>query len=106
MHRGVSKLFVNTKTSFITNTDERLSHPKGYFQPGVLGIDSNKRTLSLAQRTDSREYWRRIRETNLSYIHKQIAASLQQTDNSKDALLDNEPELIRRANLSWYLLLC
>ena len=34
--RGWLELFVNEQTSFITNTDDRLSHPKGYFQPGVL----------------------------------------------------------------------
>ena len=43
--RGWLELFINEQTSFITNTDDRLSHPKGYFQPGVLGIDSNKRIL-------------------------------------------------------------
>ena len=94
IERGWLELFVNTKTSFITNTDERLSHPKGYFQPGVLGIDSNKRILYRWRSVPTRANIGGASERpTASYVFQQIAASLEQTDNSKDALLDNEPEL-------------
>ena len=92
--RGWLELFVNTKTSFITNTDERLSHPKGYFQPGVLGIDSNKRILYRWRSVPTRANIGGASERpTASYVYQQIAVSLDQTDNIKDAVLDNEPEL-------------
>lgn len=92
--RGWLELFVNTKTSFITNTDERLSHPKGYFQPGVLGVDSNRRILYRWRSIPTRANIGGASERPIAtYVYQQITASLEQTDKTKDALLDNEPEL-------------
>lgn len=92
--RGWLELFVNTKTAFITNTDERLSHPKGYFQPGVLGIDSNKRILYRWRSVPTRANIGGASERpTASYVYTKLAESLEQTDSNMDALLDNEPEL-------------
>ena len=44
--RGLLELFVNTKTDLMRLDEARsFSHPKGYFQPGVLSLDSSGRVL-------------------------------------------------------------
>lgn len=92
--RGWLELFVNEQTSFITNTDERLSHPKGYFQPGVLGIDSNRRILYRWRSVPTRANIGGASERpTASYVYQRLTESLEQTDDNRDALLDNEPEL-------------
>ena len=92
--RGWLELFVNEQTSFITNTDERLSHPKGYFQPGVLGIDSNRRILYRWRSVPTRANIGGATERpTASYVYQRLTESLEQTDDNRDALLDNEPEL-------------
>jgi hypothetical protein len=92
--RGWLELFVNEQTSFITNTDERLSHPKGYFQPGVLGIDSNRRILYRWRSVPTRANIGGASERpTANYVYQRLTESLEQTNDSRDALLDNEPEL-------------
>ena len=92
--RGWLELFINEQTSFITNTDERLSHPKGYFQPGVLGIDSNKRILYRWRSVPTRANIGGAAERpTATYVYKKLVESLEQTDSDKDAQLDGKPEL-------------
>jgi len=92
--RGWLELFINEQTSFITNTDDRLSHPKGYFQPGVLGIDSNKRILYRWRSLPTRANIGGAAERPTAcYVYQKIAESLEQTDNIEDAQLDGKPEL-------------
>ncbi len=92
--RGWLELFINEKTSFITNTDDRLSHPKGYFQPGVLGIDSNKRILYRWRSVPTRaNIGGAVERPTASYVYQKVADSLKQSDNIQDAQLDGKPEL-------------
>ena len=92
--RGWLELFVNEQTSFITNTDSRLSHPKGYFQPGVLSIDSNERILYRWRSVPTRANIGGATERpTASYVYQKIVESLEQTDSDKDAQLDDKPEL-------------
>ena len=105
--RGWLELFVNEQTSFITNTDERLSHPKGYFQPGVLGIDSNRRILYRWRSVPTRANIGGASERpTASYVYQRLTESLEQTDDNRDALLDNEPELDSMVDPSRYSLPC
>ena len=92
--RGWLELFVNKDASFITNTDDRLSHPKGYFQPGVLGIDSNKRILYRWRSIPTRaNIGGAVERPTASYVYQKVAESLEQADNIEDAQLDGKPEL-------------
>ncbi|MBT6059432.1 MAG: hypothetical protein HOG51_15470, partial [Gammaproteobacteria bacterium] len=92
--RGWLELFINEQTSFITNTDDRLSHPKGYFQPGVLGIDSNKRILYRWRSIPTRaNIGGAVERPTASYVYQKVAESLEQADNIEDAQLDGKPEL-------------
>ena len=92
--RGWLELFVNKDASFITNTDDRLSHPKGYFQPGVLGIDSNKRILYRWRSIPTRaNIGGAVERPTASYVYQKVAGSLEQADNIEDAQLDGKPEL-------------
>ena len=92
--RGWLELFVNKDASFIPNTDDRLSHPKGYFQPGVLGIDSNKRILYRWRSIPTRaNIGGAVERPTASYVYQKVAESLEQADNIEDAQLDGKPEL-------------
>lgn len=92
--KGWLELFVNRDASFITNTDDRLSHPKGYFQPGVLGIDSNKRILYRWRSIPTRaNIGGAVERPTASYVYQKVAESLEQADNIEDAQLDGKPEL-------------
>ena len=92
--RGWLELFINEQTSFITNTDSPLSHPKGYFQPGVLGIDSNKRILYRWRSVPTRANIGGAAERpTATYVNQKVAESLELTASDKDAQLDDKPKL-------------
>jgi len=87
-------LFINADASFITRTDDRLAHPKGYFQPGVLSIDSNKRILYRWRSVPTRaNIGGAVERPTASYVYQKVAESLEQTDRVEDAQLDGKPEL-------------
>lgn len=92
--KGWLELFINTDASFITRTDERLAHPKGYFQPGVLSIDCNRKVLYRWRSTPTRaNIGGAVERPTASYVYQKVAESLEQVDNIEDAQLDGKPEL-------------
>ena len=103
--RGWLELFVNEETSFITNTDDRLSHPKGYFQPGVLSIDSNERILYRWRSVPTRANIGGATERpTASYVYQKVAESLELTTSDKDANWMTSPNWIPKAGHSLYSL--
>ena len=92
--KGWLELFINTDASFITRTDERLAHPKGYFQPGVLSIDCNRKVLYRWRSIPTRaNIGGAVERPTASYVYQKVAESLEQTDKAEDAQLDGKPEL-------------
>ena len=87
-------MFINADASFITRTDDRLAHPKGYFQPGVLSIDCNKRVLYRWRSIPTRaNIGGAVERPTASYVYQKVAESLEQNEKVKDAQLDGKPEL-------------
>lgn len=85
---------MNEQTSFITNTDARLSHPNGYFQPGVVSIDHNRKILYRWRSVPTRaNIGGAVERPTASYVYQKVAESLEQKDLIEDAQLDREPEL-------------
>ncbi|MEO1913688.1 MAG: hypothetical protein ABGW98_07505, partial [Myxococcales bacterium] len=106
VERGLLELIVNTKTELTAPKGTKFSHPKGYFQPGVLALDSNARVLYR---------WRSIPTRNniggavarptahyvFDLVSKALASATSDTA-AADAELDTNPELDSRG-IPWPL---
>ena len=103
--RGWLDLFVNERLEFIHASTGALdwvpTHPKGYFQPGVLALNAGGRVLyrwrsvpthrnigGAAERPTSEHVWARV------------AGALQAADDRLDAPLDRDPPLDSRG-IAW-----
>ncbi len=105
--RGLVDLFVNQETEFLERSvaaggaDFAPTHPKGFFQPGVLVLRSDGRVLYR---------WRGVPTHNnmggaterptAEYVWSNVEAALAQGEAVADADLDTEPQLDSRG-LPW-----
>tara|TARA_B100000767_G_C19760571_1_gene534962 strand:- start:1921 stop:2550 length:630 start_codon:yes stop_codon:yes gene_type:complete len=92
--KGWLELFVNKQTDFLRDENSKLSHPKGYFQPGVLCLDANQRVLYRWRSVPNKKNIGGAAERpTAGYIYKQVLKSLSSTGEAEDAPLDTQPEL-------------
>lgn len=94
--RGLLELFVNEKADLLRSaTPHRVSHPKGYFQPGVLALDATGRVLYRWRSRPSRKNIGGASERpTANHVFGNVSRALGETS---DAELDTQPELDSRA---------
>ena len=106
IERGWLQLFVNTNTDLQENFEgSKFSHPKGYFQPGVLAIGDGGRVLYRWRGVPTRKNMGGATERpTANYVYEKISAALEGPASSEiaDAELDDAPELDMRG-IPWPL---
>jgi peroxiredoxin len=107
--RGWVDLFVNQEFEFIEKSvsrqdvDWKPTHPKGYFQPGVLVLRADGRVLYRWRGVPTHKNMGGATERpTAEYVWSQIAAALEQGDAAVDADLDTDPALDQRG-LPWLI---
>ncbi|MEM9406836.1 MAG: hypothetical protein AAGA81_12440 [Acidobacteriota bacterium] len=74
----------------------KLEHPKGFFQPGVLAIDTQKRLLYRWRSVPSVENQHgALARPEPSYVWDAVEESLAAGPSGPDAVLDDDPEIDR-----------
>ena len=103
--RGFLELFVNDKTDLI-RLDKIFSHPKGYFQPGVLALDATGRVLYRWRSRPTRKNMGGATERpTAGHVFENVSRALAVPASSAEtahAELDTRPKLDSRA-LPWPL---
>jgi len=99
--RGLLDLIVNPDVDLLIKTEgSTLSHPKGYYQPGVLAMDSNGRVLYRWRGIPTRKnIGGAVARPTPEHVFKNISGALAEptTANERaDAALDTDPELDQR----------
>ena len=94
--RGWLDLFVNERLEFLQASvgasDWTPSHPKGYFQPGVLALHANGRVLYRWRSVPNRKNMGGAAERpTAEHVWKKIASSLEFGPETPDATLDVDP---------------
>ena len=107
--RGLLELFVNTKSGLADlHVDSLYSHPKGYFQPGVLSLDSKGRVLYRWRGVPTRKNMGGATERpTAEHVFENVSRALAESDSSgepADAALDTNPKLDSRG-IPWPLFL-
>jgi hypothetical protein len=105
--RGLLELFVNTETRLVrADGSETYSHPKGYFQPGVLALNADGRVLYRWQgRPTRRNMGGATERPTAEHVFKNVSRALAAAASSSepvDAELDTMPELDSRG-IPWPL---
>ena len=108
--RGLLDLFVNTETALMVNNadspDSRFSHPKGYFQPGVLALASNGRVLYRWRGRPTRKNMGGATERpTAAHVFEKLSGALAEASSASepmDAELDASPALDSRG-IPWPL---
>jgi hypothetical protein len=104
--RGWLDLIINPKTDTITGGENSIfSHPKGYFQPGVLVLDKNGRILYRWRSVPTRSNMGGATERpTAEHVFEKISRSLAApaSDAAQDAELDLKPKLDSRG-IPWPL---
>ena len=103
--RGWLELFVNKSALGLIDTEDSIySHPKGYFQPGVLSLDSNGRILYRWRSVPTRKNMGGATERpTSSYIFDKVTEALSNKSTGggpAGATLDTNPRLDSRG-LPW-----
>ena len=97
---GWLELVINTRTElFEQQKDSSFSHPKGYFQPGVLALDKTGRVLYRWRGVPTRSnLGGAVERPTAEYVFEKISAALDTPANAEtsDAELDLRPELDSR----------
>ena len=104
--RGWLDLFVNERLEFLkrsaTRADFTPTHPKGYFQPGVLALSREGRVLYRWRGVPThKNIGGAVERPTASYAWAQIENALE-SGTSEDASLDLDPELDTRG-VPWAL---
>jgi peroxiredoxin len=98
--RGWLELIINTRTElFEQQKDSNFSHPKGYFQPGVLALDKSGRVLYRWRGVPTRSNMGGATERpTANHVFGKISAALEAPASAEpaDAELDLRPELDSR----------
>lgn len=99
--RGLLDLYVNTKVDlFEERKDSIFRHPKGYFQPGVLALDSNGRILYRWRGVPSRKNMGGATERPTpTHVFEHVSQALDSAASGvklPDAELDTNPKLDSR----------
>jgi hypothetical protein len=105
--RGLLELFVNAETKLMSKAENSIySHPKGYFQPGVLALASDGRVLYRWRGIPTRKNMGGATERpTAEYVFSRISGALSDSASSEersDADLDLKPELDSRG-IPWPL---
>ena len=104
--RGWLQLFVNTNTDLQENFEgSKFSHPKGYFQPGVLALDGNGRVLYRWRSVPTRKNMGgAAARPTAKHVYSKLSAAQQApaSSDTSDAELDDAPELDMRG-IPWPL---
>lgn len=104
--RGWLDLIVNPKANLITGDENSpFSHPKGYFQPGVLALDKSGRILYRWRGVPTRSNMGGATERpTADHVFEQVSRALAAAapDVARDAELDLEPKLDSRG-IPWPL---
>jgi len=103
--RGWLELFVNDKTSNLLGGEDSIySHPKGYFQPGVLALDPSSRILYRWRGRPTRKNMGGATERpTAAHVFENVSRALSSsssTGEAADAALDTKPKLDSRG-LPW-----
>ena len=103
--RGLLELLVNTKTDLMSLDEARtFSHPKGYFQPGVLSLDSSGRVLYRWRgRPTRRNMGGATERPTAAHVFENVSRELAvsaASGGAADAELDTNPKLDSRG-LPW-----
>lgn len=101
--RGWLELIVNPETTVMSDREDSFyHHPKGYFQPGVLALDSGGRVLYRWRGIPTRKNMGGATERpTANHVYENLSAALA-TPGADDAVLDEKPELDSRG-LPWPL---
>jgi hypothetical protein len=97
--KGWLDLFVNKRLEFLQRSagdsgDWAPTHPKGYFQPGVLGLDSEGRVLYRWRGVPSHKNMGGATERpTAEYVWEKVARALDSDGAAPDAPLDTKPTL-------------
>jgi hypothetical protein len=99
--RALLDLFVNTDTQLMSRMENSIySHPKGYFQPGVLALATDGRVLYRWRGTPTRKNMGGATERpTAEYVYSCVSDALADFDSStgrSDADLDVNPKLDSR----------
>jgi len=99
--RGLLDLFVNERMEFLrastAGRDFSPSHPKGYFQPGVLALTGDGRVLYRWRGVPTHSNMGGATERpTAAYVWSHVEAALKQGDGAADAPLDADPALDSR----------
>lgn len=91
--RGWIDLIISKWDSkIISRHDDRISHPKGFFQPGVLVVNKNGTVLYRWQSGLTKQnYGGSTHRPTPEYVWSQIHAALN-SPQQRDAAVDNHPE--------------
>ena len=105
--RGLLELFVNPEIELIQQSSgQKLSHPKGYFQPGVLALASEGRVLYRWRgRPTRRNLGGAAARPTAEHVYASVSRALADSAASgeaKDADLDADPVLDSRG-IPWPL---
>jgi hypothetical protein len=104
--RGWLDLIINPKTDTITGQENsKFSHPKGYFQPGVLAVDKSGRVLYRWRGVPTRSNMGgAVERPTADHVFEQVSRGLNASapDAAQDAELDLEPTLDSRG-IPWPL---
>jgi hypothetical protein len=105
--RGLLELFVNTRTNLMEfDENSPYSHPKGYFQPGVLSLAADGRVLYRWRGTPTRKNMGGATERpTAKHVFDNVSRALSvsaSSDEPVDAELDRKPKLDSRG-IPWPL---
>jgi len=104
VERGWLELIINPNTAlFERDETHQFSHPKGYFQPGVLAVDKSGRVLYRWRGIPTRSNMGGATERpTAKHVHEKIKEALAASDTTADAELDRDPPLDMRG-IPWPL---
>ena len=104
VERDWLELIINRKTDlFEQDEDSGFSHPKGYFQPGVLAVDASGRVLYRWRGIPTRRNMGGATERpTAKHVFEKIYEALAANDKTADAELDRDPPLDMRG-IPWPL---
>jgi len=97
--RGWIELFVNERLEFLqASAGEALdwspTHPKGFFQPGVLAVEGNGRVLYRWRGVPThKNMGGAVERPTAEHVWKGIASALERGASAADAPLDTDPAL-------------
>lgn len=99
--RGWLDLFVNERLGFLQESAGALdwtpSHPKGFFQPGVLALNENGRVLYRWRAVPNRRNMGGATERpTAEHVWTKVASALETGADTRDAPLDSDPPLDSR----------